>query len=248
MASDPRTSSLSPEQFLQNLKDSGLAAADDVQRLLAAQAESGETSGEALARQLVRECKLTPYQAAVLLAGRSADLRIGAYEVLDLLGKGAMGTVFKARRRTMKRVAAIKVLAPEVARHSSFAQRFQREVEALARLSHANIVMAFDAGESPAGPFLVMEFVRGRDLASEVMTRGPLSLLEAIDCIRQAARGLEYAHAQGLIHRDVKPANLMRDVHGVVKVADLGVARIRSPSGPARPRGIAPCGRRNPAS
>src|SRR5262245_52267346 len=155
MTGDARTFFVSREQFVQNLKDSGLFAVDDLQRMLASLTETGETDGEMLARQLVHCGLLTSYQANAVLLGRFTDLRIGAYDVLDLLGKGAMGTVYKARHRTMKRVVAIKVLAPEVAKHFTFAQRFQREVETLARLSHANIVMAFDAGEAQAGPFLV---------------------------------------------------------------------------------------------
>jgi phosphate ABC transporter phosphate-binding protein len=229
MIGDARTIPISREQFLQNLKDSGLSIADNIERTLASLTDIGETTGESLAGQLVRGGDLTSYQASAVLERRLADLRIGPYEVLDLLGKGAMGTVYKARHRTMKRVAAIKVLSPEVAKHGSFAQRFQREVETLARLSHVNIIMAFDAGESPAGPFLVMEFVQGRDLACEVKSAGPLGVADALDCTLQAARGLAYAHEQGLIHRDVKPANLMRDVRGVVKVADLGLARMKDP-------------------
>jgi phosphate ABC transporter phosphate-binding protein len=229
MIGEHKTSSVSREQLLQNLKDSGLLPADDLQRLLASLAETGETDGQALARQLVSGGKLTAYQASAVLERRFTDLRIGAYDLLDLLGKGGMGTVYKGRHRRMKRLAAIKVLAPEVARQSTFAQRFQREVEVLAQLSHVNIVLAFDAGESDAGPFLAMEFVQGRDLASEVKEGGPLSVADALHCVLQAARGLEYAHAQGLIHRDVKPANLMRDTSGLVKVADLGLARIKSP-------------------
>src|SRR5262249_13454062 len=154
MSGDPRTFSVSREQFLRNLKDSGLYTSDDIERMLASLTDTGETNGEVLARRLVRNGMLTSYQANAVLDGRFTDLRIGAYDVLDLLGKGAMGTVYKARHRTMKRVAAIKVLAPEVARHVTFVQRFQREVETLAQLSHVNIIMAFDAGESPAGPFL----------------------------------------------------------------------------------------------
>jgi phosphate ABC transporter phosphate-binding protein len=225
MIGEPRTSSVSREQFLRNLQDSGLAT-DDIQLMLASLME---TDGAALAGQLVRAGKLSSYQAIAVLEGRLADLRLGAYEVLDLLGKGGMGTVYKARHRTMKRVTAIKVLSPEVANQGTFAQRFQRETETLARLSHPNIIMAFDAGESPAGPFLAMEFVQGRDLATEVKATGPLSLADGVDCVLQAARGLEYAHDQGLIHRDIKPANLMRDARGVVKVADLGLARMRNP-------------------
>jgi phosphate ABC transporter phosphate-binding protein len=229
MIGDPRTVSLSREQFLQHLKDSGLSIADDIPRLLASLTQAGEIDGEALARHLVRAGDLTSYQASAVLEGRFTDLRIGGYEVLDLLGRGAMGTVYRARHRTMKRVAAIKVLAPEIAQEGTFAQRFQREVETLAGLHHVNIVMAFDAGESPAGPFLAMEFIQGRDLAGEVKASGPLSLADALSCTLQAARGLAYAHEQGLIHRDIKPANLMRDVRGVVKVADLGLARVKDP-------------------
>src|SRR5262249_26064973 len=88
-------------------------------------------------------------------------------------------------------------------------------------------------GESPAGPYLAMEFIQGRDLASEVQAAGPLSVAAAVHCTLQAARGLTYAHEQGLIHRDVKPANLMRDTRGVVKVADLGLARLKNPQAAA---------------
>jgi phosphate ABC transporter phosphate-binding protein len=228
MIGDPKSYAVSREQFLQNLMDSGLSIVGELHRILGSTTETGDADGESLARQLVRGNELTAFQANAVLEGTYADLRIGSYEVLDLLGKGAMGTVYKARHRTMKRMVAIKVLAPDVARRSTFAQRFQREVETLAQLSHVNIIMAFDAGEAPAGPFLVMEFVQGRDLASEVKATGPLSVADAVDCVLQAARGLEYAHDRGLIHRDIKPANLMRDARGVVKVADLGLARIRT--------------------
>jgi serine/threonine protein kinase len=128
----------------------------------------------------------------------------------------------------MKRVVAIKVLSREVAKSGPFADRFQREVETIARLSHPNIVMAYDADEAEVGPFLVMEFVNGRDLASEVEKNGPLSPADAVDRILQAARGLEYAHTQGIVHRDIKPGNILRDVEGVVKVADLGLARLNA--------------------
>src|SRR5262249_37309421 len=94
-----------------------------------------------------------------------------------------------------------------------------------------NIVMAHDADEAEVGPFLVMEFVNGRDLATEVQQRGPLPVPEAVGCAVQAARALDYAHRQGIIHRDVKPANLLRDAGGVVKGADLGLARSHEPSG-----------------
>src|SRR5262249_21112706 len=129
-----------------------------------------------------------------------------------------------------------KVLSRSVAQTGKFVQRFQREVEAVARLSHPNIVIAHDADEAELGHYLVMEFVNGRDLATVVQEHGPLVIPDAVDCILQAARALDYAHGQGIIHRDIKPANLLRDVSGVVKVADLGLARFndtlgRSPEG-----------------
>jgi serine/threonine protein kinase/DNA-binding response OmpR family regulator len=163
--------------------------------------------------------------------GAFSELRIGNYDVLDRLGAGGMGAVFKARHRRMKRIVALKVLSRTMAQDATFLQRFQREVETIARLSHPNIVMAFDADEAEAGPFLVMEFVNGPDLASVVQKQGPLNVSAAVECILQAARGLEYAHGQGIIHRDIKPANLMRDASGVVKVTDLGLARFSALAG-----------------
>src|SRR5262249_8475220 len=136
---------------------------------------------------------------------------------------------FKARHRRMKRIVALKVLSHQGTEAEKFVQRFQREVETIARLSHPNIVMAFDADEGEIGPFLVMEFVNGRDLTTEVTMNGPLSVAAAVDQILQAARGLEYAHSQGIIHRDIKPGNLLRDTEGMVKVADLGLARFNEP-------------------
>jgi serine/threonine-protein kinase len=225
--------SVTREEFVRNLSDSGLLSKDDLRQALNALADQGAPDGGALAHRLVGAGRLTAYQAVAVLERRFQDLRIGNYEVLDLLGKGGMGTVYKARHRRMKRVVALKVLAREAAGDGSFLQRFQREVETIAQLSHPNIVMAFDADEYDGGPFLVMEFVDGRDLATEVEQGGPLSVADAVDCAVQAARGLAYAHGRGLVHRDVKPANLLRDVSGVIKAADLGLARLNSPG----PRG-----------
>jgi CheY-like chemotaxis protein/tRNA A-37 threonylcarbamoyl transferase component Bud32 len=224
MTSEGTTSEITSEQFLQNLRDAGLSPSGEIR-------VGTGISGTTLAQQLVASGTLTHYQADAIVARRLDDLVIGNYEILDRLGAGGMGTVLKARHRRMKRVVALKVLSSEVAKSEAFAQRFQREVETIARLSHPNIVMAFDADEGKCGPFLVMEFVNGRDLASEVTSRGALSVGDTVDCILQAARGLEYAHSQGIVHRDIKPANLMRDVSGTVKVADLGLARLNSPGG-----------------
>src|SRR5262245_56299164 len=222
---------LSREEFLRNLSDSGLFSQEEMKAALAALPGPQAADGEAVARRLIAAGKLTPFQAAAVRDRHFEELVIGNYQVLDRLGVGGMGTVYKARHRRMKRVVAIKVLSRSVGQSEKFVQRFQREVEAVARLSHPNIVMAHDADEAEAGHFLVMEFVNGRDLASAVQERGPLPVPEAVACVLQAARALDYAHGQGIIHRDIKPANLLRDASGVVKVADLGLARFHDTLG-----------------
>src|SRR5262245_24909621 len=216
------------DEFLRNLLDGNLFPEEVVNGTLSALAETPEADGEAVARRLIAAGKLTAFQADAVREGRLEELRIGNYQVLDRLGAGGMGTVFKARHRRMKRVVALKVLSRAAGTDDTFVQRFQREVEVISRLSHPNIVMAFDADEAEVGHFLVMEFVDGRDLASEVQRSGPLPVPAALDVILQAARGLEYAHAQGIIHRDIKPANLLREPGGLVKVTDLGLARFNS--------------------
>jgi serine/threonine protein kinase len=216
---------ISRDQFIQNLSDSGLLNPEEMGKAAGTLVEIERLDGEAVARQLVSLGTLTSFQADAVRERRFEALVIGNYQVLDRLGEGGMGTVYKARHRRMRRVVAIKVLPRSVSQSDTLIKRFQREVEAVARLSHPNMVMAYDADEAEVGHFLVMEYVNGRDLASEVKQRGPLPIEEAMDCIVQAARALEYAHGQGVIHRDIKPANLLRDVSGVVKVADLGLAR-----------------------
>jgi serine/threonine protein kinase/CheY-like chemotaxis protein len=227
---------LEVDELLDCLRASTLLSSEDFDRAARAAATTAR-DGRSLAEWLVTNGLLTGFQLQAVCNRSYAELRIGNYEVLDRLGAGGMGTVFKARHRRMKRVVALKVLARALAQDPHFVQRFQREVETIARLSHPNVVMAFDAGEAEVGHFLVMEFVEGRDLASLTNRHGPLPVTQALDCILQAARGLDYAHQSGIIHRDVKPANLLLDVAGVVKVADLGLARFanRGGSGDAAP-------------
>jgi serine/threonine protein kinase len=227
MRNTQKPTGMSRDEFVRNLSKTGLIAADELRKTLnALPSSASEDDVLTLAHQLTAAGKLTTFQLEAILDGKPQDLVLGNYDVLQRLGAGGMGTVFKARHRRMKRIVAIKVLAGAVAKDPKFLLRFQREVETVARLNHPNIVMAYDADEAEAGPFLVMEFVNGRDLATRVQERGPLPLGDAVDCTLQAARGLSYAHSQGIVHRDVKPANLLQDVSGVVKVADLGLARL----------------------
>lgn len=219
---------LSRDEFLANLTNSQLLGESEVQKFAAAHTHDDPLS---LASALLATGVLTGYQLDAICQGRAKELRVGNYDILGRLGAGGMGTVFKARHRRMKRVVALKVLSSSLCKDDGFVKRFQREVETLARLGHPNIVMAYDADEAEVGHFLVMEFVDGTDLAGFVNKNFPLGVAVAVDCVVQAARGLAFAHAQGIIHRDIKPGNLLRDHSGVVKVTDLGLARLNNSEG-----------------
>jgi serine/threonine protein kinase len=144
-----------------------------------------------------------------------------------MLGSGGMGSVFKAVHRRMNRLVALKLL-PSGNRSADSVQRFEREIQAVARLSHPNIVEAHDAGCHDGAYYFIMELIDGQDLARYVVENGPLPPKEAIGYVLQMARGLEYAHAAGVIHRDIKPSNLILDKAGTIKVLDLGVARFKA--------------------
>ncbi len=148
------------------------------------------------------------------------------YRVLKALGGGGMGTVYLAEHKMMKRLVALKVIRPDLTARPEVSDRFRREVEAAARLTHPNIVAAHDAEQAGDCLFLVMEFVEGTDLAAWLATHSPLPVPEACDSIRQAALGLQHAHERGMIHRDLKPQNLMRTPTGQVKILDFGLARL----------------------
>ena len=153
--------------------------------------------------------------------------RLGDYELLKKLGQGGMGTVFQARHTKLKRIVALKVLAKERLASEEAVARFEREMEAVGRLDHPNIVRAMDAREVNKVRFLVMEYVDGLDLSQVVRRCGPLGIPDACEVIRQAADGLQCSHENGLIHRDVKPSNLMLAATGEVKLLDLGLAHVQ---------------------
>ena len=176
----------------------------------------------AVADCLVAQDLLTRFQADQLLAGRR-KLTLGQYHILDEIGRGGMGQVFRAQHVMMGRTVAIKVL-PRAKSTSESEAAFQREIRMLARLDHANLVRALDAGHDGKVYYLVTELVPGLDLRRQVLKHGRLDEVRAASVISQAAVGLAYAHAQGLVHRDVKPANLLVTPDGHVKVLDLGLA------------------------
>jgi len=215
-------------EFSDSLVEIGLIDAGDLEGF----APDSSEGVLGLSRALVKAGKLTPYQAAAVYQKKSRGLLIGNYLILEKLGQGGMGVVFKARHRRLGRVGALKILPPSFARDRNAVMRFRREVEAAGRLKHPNLVAAQDADEDRGVHFLVMDYVEGRDLDHVVRERGPLPVAQAVDCLIQAARGLEAAHAEGIIHRDIKPANLMLESAGTVRVLDLGLARIVDAANP----------------
>src|SRR5262249_54421834 len=155
------------------------------------------------------------------------------YRVVRLLGRGGMGNVYLAEHRHMGRLVALKVIDPSILDNPAAVRRFRQEVKAAARLTHPNIVQAYDADEAGGLHFLVLEYVEGQQLAAYVAEAGPLPYPEACEYARQAALALQYAHGAGLVHRDVKPHNLMVTPDGRIKVLDFGLARVLARPGAA---------------
>jgi serine/threonine protein kinase len=154
--------------------------------------------------------------------------RLGVYEVQSRLGQGGMGTVWKAWHTRLKRTVALKTLRADCLHDAPAVARFQREMEAVGKLDHPNLIRATDAGDAAGIHFLVMDFVEGLDASKLVQQHGPLPVADACEIIRQAALGLQHAHEAGLVHRDVKPSNLMVSNQGQVKVLDLGLALLHA--------------------
>jgi serine/threonine-protein kinase len=187
-----------------------------------------------LARELIQSGWLTPYQINQLFLDRGSDLLLGPYVVLERIGEGGMGQVFKARHHKLRRLAAIKVIRKERLANEAAVRRFYREIQAAAHLSHPNVVVAYDADQIGDRHYYSMEYVEGIDLSRLVKQQGPLAIDPACDYVRQAALGLQHAFEHGLVHRDIKPSNLLltpvptKGVRSVVKVLDLGLARVHS--------------------
>jgi serine/threonine protein kinase len=146
-------------------------------------------------------------------------------EILELIGRGGMGAVYKARQPSLDRLVALKILTPGVAGDAGFAERFTREARALARLSHPNIVAVYDFGQAAGMPFFLMEYVDGPNLR-ELERGGKLNPREAMQIIPQICEALQFAHDEGIVHRDIKPENILLDKKGRVKIADFGIAKL----------------------
>jgi serine/threonine-protein kinase len=224
--------------FLLHLQQTGLTLLPAIRERLR-RPDLNQLDALGLARVLVRERLLTPLQANYLLTGRGQNLRIGPYILLDRIGHGGMAQVYKAQHLTTGLTVAVKILDPRYAQHPVALARFRREIAALVKLNHPNIVRAFDASEHNGQLFLVLEYVDGIDLSRLVKKVGPLPVELAAHCIYHAAIGLDYAHRHGVVHRDMKPSNIMLEIvrreepgqcvqqftYGQVKILDLGLAR-----------------------
>ena len=222
---------LNVETFIAVLKKSGLVDRDRLDEALNNYFESGGNSDDplALVDRLIAVNLLTKWQAEKLLQGKHRGYFLGKYKLLSLLGKGGMSSVYLAEHLLMRRRCALKVLPAKRVDDSSYLERFHREAQAVALLDHPNIVRAYDVDHQADGDrqihFLVMEHVDGLSLQEMVAEKGVLSFLDAAEYTRQAAAGLQNAHEHGMVHRDIKPGNLLVDQTGVVKILDLGLAR-----------------------
>jgi len=183
---------------------------------------ASEISDAMLSSRLVEMGVITAYQSQELKNGRT-KFTLKDYTITDFIGQGGMGRVFLAVHQVLGRECAIKVLPFERATPEAISN-FMREARTQAKLDHPNLVRVYDAGRDGNTHFLVVEYVPGTDLRKVVRSQGPLTQQQAASVILQAARGLEYAHQRGLMHRDIKPGNILVTPEGVAKVSDLGLA------------------------
>lgn len=218
---------LSFETYVNVLRKSQLV---DEKRLNAAiesvQSSGAEDGTSALAEELEQTALITPWQNEKLLQGKHRGFFLGKYKLLGYIGAGGMSTVYLAEHTRLKRRVAIKILPAKRVDDASYLERFLLEARAIASLDHPNIVRAYDVNNEGNLYYLSMEYVEGEDLERRVRNSGVLAPTKAADFIRQAADGLAHAHKRGMIHRDIKPGNLLLDEEDTVRILDMGLARL----------------------
>lgn len=221
-------SKITSEKFVELVQKSQLASATALETALEAiRQENGGALPEdpvALAKALQEREVVTHWHCEKLLQGKYKGFFLGKHKLLGHLGSGGMSSVYLAEHTLMHDKRAIKVLPKSRLGNSSYLARFQLEAKAIASLNHPNIVRAHDIDNERDTHYIVMEYVDGADMQTMVKKKGPLPFTQVADFIAQAARGLQHAHEKGLIHRDVKPANLLVNLHGRIKILDLGLA------------------------
>ena len=214
------------ETFLSQLSSSGIVPEEKLKVVVSKKASFAD--GEAMALDMIKSRLLTKYQAEQILGGKGKSLTMGKYQILEKIGAGGMGQVYKAFHSSTERIVAIKVILGQGKINSEVVKRFEREVKAAAKLVHSNIITVFDADQADGRIFMVMEYIKGDDLGGLLRKKGQLSVSEVVDYILQAARGLKYAHDHGVIHRDIKPGNILVDSSGNVKIVDMGLAKLEN--------------------
>lgn len=212
------------DEFIDLVRKSGVADDKRLDAFLAKSRATFPPEPAKVAGLLVHDGILTNFQAENILAGKWRRFSIGKYKVLERLGSGGFAQVYLCEHKLMRRRVAVKVLPVAKAKDSSALARFHREARAVAALDHPNIVHAYDIDQDEDLHFLVMEYVDGANLLEIVKRSGPLPVLRACHYIHQSARALQHAHEHGLVHRDIKPGNILVDRTGVVKVLDMGLA------------------------
>ena len=215
----------SPSEVLRRIEESGLLSPDEVHSIQGSAEKTDDTA--TLYKTLIDAHGVTPWQIKRLEEGET-NLKIegGRYLLCEKIGQGGMGAVYKARHLRLNRDVALKMIDPQKVSHPNLIARFHREVKIASKLQHEHVVQALDVGEHEGTTFLVLEYVDGCDLAVIVKRDGPLEVGEAVAICVQAASGLAHAHGQGIVHRDIKPQNILLTSTGVAKVLDLGLARI----------------------
>lgn len=215
-------------EFVDLVRKSGLLTDPTLDELIERHRNNG-TLPQAIdpfAAVLVRESQLTYFQAKQIKLGRYKRFTIGSkYRLLELIGAGGMGAVYLCEHTLMKRLVALKVLPVEKLDDPSCLERFHREARAVAALDHPNIVRAYDIDVHEKLHFLVMEYVDGNSLQDLIARHGPMDAIRAAHYIAQSAVGLQHAHELGMVHRDIKPGNLLLERTGVIKILDMGLAR-----------------------
>src|SRR6056297_732888 len=230
--------------FVRRAMHAGLVELADLKKVVVSlMTEDVVFTQERLAEGLVGADLLTPWQSRKLLSGKARGFYLGNYRLLRPLGKGGMGVVFLAQHAVMNRLMALKILPSEASKDPRRIERFKEEARASANLEHSNIVQAFDFSEADNKLFIVMEYIEGIDLHRAIIRDGVMSPGEALDAMIQTTDALAHAHQRGIVHRDIKPSNLLLRNDGVIKVSDMGLARIGyssiNPDAPNRLTGTA---------
>lgn len=215
------------ERFLHAVERSGLLSPEALRQAVASASPAARTNAKHLAEHFVRLGRLSHFQARKLLDGTPTGLVLGPYQIVMPIGRGGMGTVYLARDSRKPRLLALKVLPPRRARtEERLLARFRREMELSQKVAHPNLTQTFDVGFEQGVYYIAMEYIAGVSLYRLIATGGPLSIGRAAKLFVQAAEGLEHAHSIGLIHRDVKPSNILITPRDQVKILDLGLALI----------------------